>query len=302
MRMRHSLLVYDDDDRMVERMAPFLSSGLADGERAVVVLDRWKWEPLAGALGSVADNALYIERDAFYTRPEAAVAGYDGTVRRFMRDGATGIRVFGEVPRCETDAQWDLWLRYEAILNRAFEHHPVWIVCGYDAREVPGPLLDEALDTHPETLEDGWRRSPHYHEPEDVVRSRTPTPAPPLAGLHALALDGGPRGFREALSAELEAAAVSEVEAGNMLVAAEEVLANGHRHGGETVRVHVGGVGDRFVCEVSDDGPGIDDPLTGFLPPRPGHADGAGLWVARQLTRQLELVPSAHGATVRLWV
>ena len=299
--MRHSLLVYDDDKRLVEKSAPYLCSGLADGERAVVVLERRKWERLAGALGSDADNALYIERDAFYTRPEAALAGYDGTLRRFVRDGASAIRVFGELPRCETDAEWNLWLTYEAILNRAFEHHPVWVMCGYDTREVPGPLLDGAFETHPEMLTERWGRSSHYHEPEDVVRSRTPTPAP-LAGLHALPLDGGPRGFREALGAELEAAAVSELEAGNMLVAADEVLANAQRHGGETLSVHVGRAGDRFVCEVSDDGPGIDDPLAGFLPPRPGHAAGAGLWVARQLTRQLELVPSPQGATVRLWV
>jgi anti-sigma regulatory factor (Ser/Thr protein kinase) len=299
--MRHSLLVYDDDDRMVEKMAPFLRSGLADGERAVVVLERRKWERLAGALGPDADNALYIERDTFYTRPEAALAGYDGTLRRFVRDGASTIRVFGELPRCETDAEWNLWLTYEAILNRAFEHHPVWVMCGYDAREVPAPLLDGAFDTHPEMLTEDWGPSPHYHEPEDVVRSRTPTPAP-LAGVHALPLEGGPRGFRKALSAELEAGAVSELEAGNMLLAAEEVLANAQRHGGETVNVRVGRVDDRFVCEVSDDGPGIDDPLAGFLPPRPGHADGAGLWVARQLTAQLELVPSPRGASVRLWV
>jgi anti-sigma regulatory factor (Ser/Thr protein kinase) len=95
---------------------------------------------------------------------------------------------------------------------------------------------------------------------------------------------------------------VSELDAGNLLVAAAEVLANAERHGGGTPSVRVGRVGDRFVCEVSDDGPGIRDPLAGFLPPRRGHADGAGLWVARQLTRQLELVPSPHGASVRLWV
>jgi anti-sigma regulatory factor (Ser/Thr protein kinase) len=299
--MRHSLLVYDDDDRMVEKISPFLRSGLADGERAVVVVDRHKWERLASALGSYADEALYIERATFYTRPEAALAGYDGTLRRFVRDGASAVRVFGEVPRCETDAEWNIWMSYEAILNRALEHHPVWVTCGYDAREVPRPLLEGAFDTHPEVLTEGWGRSPHYHEPEDVVRSRTPTPTA-LAGLHMLPLDGGPRGFRLALSAELEAAAVPELEAGNMLVAAEEVLANAERHGGEALSVDVGRVGDRFVCEVSDDGPGIDDPLAGFLPPRPRHADGAGLWVARQLTRQLELVPSPHGATVRLWV
>jgi anti-sigma regulatory factor (Ser/Thr protein kinase) len=301
--MRHSLVLYDDDDQMVERTAPLLRVGLAAGERAVVVLGRRKWERLSGALGSDADEVLHIERDAFYTRPEAALAGYDGTLRRFVRDGASAIRVFGELPRCQTEAEWSAWLTYEAILNRAFEHHPVWVICGYDAREVPGPMLAAALDAHPEMLSEGWARSPHYHEPEDVVRSHTPTPAP-LAGLHPLPLEGGPRGFREALGAELEAAAVAELEAGNMLVAADEVLANAQRHGAETlsVRVRVGGVGDRFVCEVSDEGPGIDDPLAGFLPPRPGHADGAGLWVARQLTRRLELVPAARGAIVRLWV
>jgi anti-sigma regulatory factor (Ser/Thr protein kinase) len=299
--MRHSLFVYDNDDRMVERMAPFLRSGLADGERVVVVLERRKWEQLAGALGTDADAVLYIERNTFYTRPEAALAGYDGTLRRFVRDGASAIRVFGELPRCETDAQWDLWLTYEAILNRAFEHHPVWVMCGYDTREVPEALLEGALDTHPEMFAEDGGPSLHYHEPEEVVRSRTPAPAS-LAGLHALPLDGSPRGFRDALSAELEAAAVSEPEAANLLVAAEEVLANARRHGGEALSVRVGRVDDRFVCEISDDGPGIDDPLAGFLPPRAGHADGAGLWVARQLTSQLEFVPSPRGASVRLWV
>jgi anti-sigma regulatory factor (Ser/Thr protein kinase) len=299
--MRHSLLVYDDDDQMVEQMAPFLRSGLTDGGRSLVVLERRKWQRLKGALGSDADNVVHVERDTFYTRPEAALLGYDTTLRRLVRDGASAVRVFAELPRCETEAECNRWLTYEAIVNRALEHHPVWVVCGYDTRDVAGPLLEGALDTHPEMLEEEWEPSPHYHEPEDVVRSRTPAPAP-LDGLRPLRLEGGPRGFREILSTELEAAAVPKRDAGNLLVAAAEVLANAERHGGETLNVRVGRVGDRFVCEVSDDGPGIDDPLAGFLPPRPGHADGAGLWVARQLTSQLDLVSSPHGASVRLWV
>jgi anti-sigma regulatory factor (Ser/Thr protein kinase) len=80
------------------------------------------------------------------------------------------------------------------------------------------------------------------------------------------------------------------------------VLRNATRHGGEALSVRVGRVGDRFVCEIADDGSGIDDPIVGFLPPRQGHTEGAGLWVARQLTRKLELVPAARGATVRLSV
>ena len=300
--MRHSSFLYDDDDRMVEKMAPFLSAALrADGGRAVVVLDRRKWDRLSTAIGPDAGAAVHIDRDRFYTRPEAAVAGYDGALRRFVRDGAREVHVFGELPLCATDSQRDLWLIYEAILNRAFEHHPVWIMCGYDTREVSEPLIEGALETHPEVLADGWARSLHYHEPEDVVRSRAPTPVP-LEGLHTLPLDGRPGSFRHALSAELEAAGVPEAEADNMLVAAGEVLANAHRHGGELSSVRLGRVGGSFVCEISDDGPGIDDPLAGFLPPRPGDSAGAGLWVARQLTRKLELVPSPHGANVRLWI
>jgi len=299
--VRHSLFVYGDDDRMAEKMAPFLREGLAEGERAVAVLDRRKWRRLADELGPGAEEVLYIERDSFYTRPEAALAGYDSTLRRFEREGASGVRVFGELPRCETEADWNLWLTYEAILNRAFEHHRAWVICGYDTREVPGPLLDGAFDTHPEMLTEEWEEVEHYHAPEDVVKSRTPAPAP-LSGLRTVPLDDDSRAFREALRAELEAAAVPEDDAENMLVAAGEVLANAKRHGGEKLSVHVGQVGERFVCEIADDGPGIDDPLAGFLPPRQGHADGAGLWVARQLTGQLELVSSLEGSTVRLWV
>jgi anti-sigma regulatory factor (Ser/Thr protein kinase) len=301
--MRHSLFIYDSDERLVEAIAPFLRGGLAAKRgRAVTVVDGRKWALFADALGPDADETLHVDRDAFYTRPEAALAGYDGMLRRAVRDGARAIRVFGELPRCETDAQSNLWLTYEALLNRAFDHHPVWVICGYDTREVAEPLLDGALDTHPEMLREDWDPSPHYHEPEDVVQSRTPTPEP-LAGLQELPVNGdGPRAFRLALSAELEAAAVPEIDAWRMLVAAEEVLANAQEYGGGTPRVQVGRVGDRFVCEVADEGPGIDDPLVGFLPPRPGHREGAGLWVARQLTRQLEVVPSARGARVRLSV
>jgi anti-sigma regulatory factor (Ser/Thr protein kinase) len=87
-----------------------------------------------------------------------------------------------------------------------------------------------------------------------------------------------------------------------MLIAAGEVLANAQLHGEAPLSVRVGRVGDRFACEVSDAGPGIGDPLVGWVPPHPGHVGGAGLWVARQLSRQLELVPASNGFSVRIWI
>jgi hypothetical protein len=58
------------------------------------------------------------------------------------------------------------------------------------------------------------------------------------------------------------------------------VLTNADRHGGGVRAIRIGRVGERYVCDVSDHGPGLDDPLAGYLPPRPGHPAGAGLWVA----------------------
>jgi len=45
---------------------------------------------------------------------------------------------------------------------------------------------------------------------------------------------------------------------------------------------------------------GFDDPSAGYLAPRNGS--GAGLWVARQLTWQIEFFGSPSGFTARIWL
>jgi anti-sigma regulatory factor (Ser/Thr protein kinase) len=298
--MRHSAFVYEDDDGMVGKLAPWLAVAVTDKTPVVVVLERRKWELVATALGSDADAILSLDPDAFLTRPEAALAGFDAAFRRLLPNGTSTARVYGEPP-WRAEAEWDRWISFEAIFNRAFAHQPGWALCGYDTREAPEPALDGAFATHPEILTDGWARNPRYEKPEDVVRSHTPTPVP-IVGLRALPLRRGPQRFRENLRAELDTAGVSKLDAKGLLIAVEEVLAHTRRDGGQNVGVSVGRVGDRFACEISDAGGEIDDPLAGFLPPQPEHPDRGGLWIARQLTQQLELMRSPHGMTVRLWV
>ena len=86
----------------------------------------------------------YLDRDTFYTRPEDALARYDARLRQLVRDGIGAVRAFAELPRCAGSADIDRWIRYEAVVNRALAHHPLWVVCGYDAREMPA-----APATHP---------------------------------------------------------------------------------------------------------------------------------------------------------
>jgi anti-sigma regulatory factor (Ser/Thr protein kinase) len=297
----HNLYPYDDDGALVDHVAPFLTEGLAEQEAAVLVVDARKRALLTDALGDLARRVAYIDRDSYYTRPEDALAGYDAQVRRHLRDEAPRVRVFGELPLCRTQEDCDRWILYEALLNPAFAHHPVTIVCGLDVREQPDSVLEGSWQTHPRTMNEGWSDNGHYHPPEDVVRARTPVPDD-VSGLTAAPVDADARALRVLLLTEMAAAQVPGIDAQGMVIAAGEVLANAHRHGGGARALRFGRVGERFVCEISDHGPGLADPLAGYLPPRPGHTRGAGLWAARRMTRRLEMVSSPRGLTTRLWV
>jgi anti-sigma regulatory factor (Ser/Thr protein kinase) len=300
-RLRHDAFVYDSDAEFAGRMVPFLEAGLERGESAVAVTTRANCGLLRDALGRAADDVSFVDRDEWYVRPAKAIAGYDRTLRERLRGGAPAVRVVGEVRFGSTPAEWAEWTAYESILNRAFVDQPVWIVCPYDARVLPDPVLNGATKTHAHRLADERRESPDYDDPEDVVRAMTPEPVP-LAELRSVAFGDGARGFREQLSRELAAAEVPVAPADELLVAASEVLANAFCHGDGRPELRVGVVGGRFVCEVADRGSGLDDPLAGYVPPRRDRAGGAGLWVARQLTSRLELLATPGGGlTTRLW-
>jgi anti-sigma regulatory factor (Ser/Thr protein kinase) len=296
----HNLSVYDDDGDLSARSAPFLQSGVDAGEAVIAVVDQRKWALLRELLGPACEPISYVDRDAFYARPEDALFAYDARVRHLVQGGAPSVRVWAELP-VFTSERAGTWIAYEAILNRAFAHHPVRIICGYDAREHSEAVLEGAWRTHPLVLEEAWRDNSHYHDPEQVVRALTPG-AVPLPDLRPLPLPTDTAAFRRTLLRAMNADGVPAPEAYDLLVAAGEIFANARSHGNGAGALRVGRVDGRFVCELSDRGAGIQDPLTGYLPPRPGHADGAGVWVARQLTSRLEFVSSPHGFATRLWI
>jgi anti-sigma regulatory factor (Ser/Thr protein kinase) len=297
----HNLYQYDADSALVDHVVPFLTEGVAEHEAVVLVVDPRKRALIEEALGAAATRIDYVDRDTYYTRPEDALAGYDARVRRYLRGEAHRIRVFGELPLCRTREESDTWIRYEALLNPAFAHHPVTIVCGLDAREQPDSVLEGSWETHPRTMNHGWSENGHYHHPKVVVRARTP-PSEDVTGLRAVSADINARALRLLLLAEMAAAEIPAGGAEQMIVAAGEVLANAHRYGGGVRALRIGRVGERFVCEISDHGPGLDDPVAGYVPPGSDVARGAGLWVARQMTRRLDMLSSDRGLTTRLWV
>jgi hypothetical protein len=295
--VRHDLFVYDADDTFAAQLLRYVVAGL-DADQAVrVVVSPRKESILREALGADAELVSFADPLAVYTRPELALAQSDAACA--ATEPGAGIRIYGELPVCETPEAWDRWMAYEAIVNRAFENRGVTFMCGYDARVVPRAVLRKARQTHRVVLEDAWQVSPDYEEPETLVRSLTP-PFEPLAGLRSLEL-GTSRELHDRLADELAAVSLPESRARDLLVATGEVLCNARRYGSGLRDVRVGCVGEHVVCEVTDGGRGLDDPLAGFLPPRPLAENRAGLWIARQLTARLEMRSAPDGLTARLW-
>jgi anti-sigma regulatory factor (Ser/Thr protein kinase) len=288
-RLRHDAFFYDSDVDFAERMVPFVEEGLEDGESVVAVTTRANCALLRTSLGATAERVSFVDRDEWYVRPARTIAGYDRTLREHFRAGVPAVRVVGEVAFGATRREWAEWTAYEAILNRAFADQPAWIVCPYDSRVLPEPIVEDAVRTHS-----------HDHDHEELIRTLTPDPTP--LDLRAVPLDDTPRAFRERLLGELAAAGAGRGKAEDFVLAAGEVLSNARGHGEGSPRLGVGVVDGRFVCEISDEGPGLDDPLAGYMPPKPGDHGGAGLWAARQLTGSLDLIPSPDGFSVRLWL
>jgi anti-sigma regulatory factor (Ser/Thr protein kinase) len=300
-KLRHNAFVYDSDDDFVGRMATFLAEGLHEGESAVAVTTRSNRALLRDALGTTSERVTFIDRDAWYVRPATTIAAYHTTLSDLERRGAASIRVVAELQFGPTPVEWNEWMTYEAISNRALAEHPAWIVCPYDARVLPEQVIEGAWRTHPEVIADARPTTPPFDEPEDVVRDLA-REHEPLAKLRPLASGDDPVVFRERLAAEMASAKIPRTKALDMLVAATGVITNAFQHGGGLRMLRAGLIEGRFVCEITDRGPGLDDPMAGFLPPNPKLGRGTGLWTARQLTSRLELIPSVDGLTVRLWL
>ena len=296
--MRHDAFVYESDEDYAARSASFLQEGLDAGECCVVAHNRAGLAMMRDALGPDADRTVFVDLSWTYTRPARAVATYHATFVRLLRS-APSVRAVAEFQFGPTFDDWHEWQSYEAITNLAYDHLPVWVVCTYSANRLPDTVLDGVLSTHGEVLTDGWAPSDRFEDPRDAVRRLTPEPEP-LPGLRSWHVGQDLERFRERLARDLVAEGVPDSRALEMLVAATEVATNAVRHGGGIEEVRVGRVDGRFVCEVIDRGRGFDDPVAGYLAPRPGR--GMGLWVARQLTWQLESFHSTRGFTVRMWM
>ncbi len=296
--LRHDAFVYDAEDEHVAVSVAFLREGLEAGQAGVVAHTRSGLARVRDGLGADASAVTFVDVGSAYTRPARTLAAYHAVYADVLRR-APSLRAVADVQFGPDPGEWGVWTGYEAVFNRSLAHLPAWVLCTYSTRSLPEPVREGVWRTHPQVLAGStWQSSPAFTDPEDVLREVGPPPRP-LPGLRTMAVGDTVEEFREHLAREMATDGVPSVKVLDGLVAASEVFVNALQHGG-VAHVRVGRVRGRFVCEVVDLGPGFDDPTAGYLAPR--HGVGAGLWVARQLTWDIEFFRAPDGFTVRVWL
>ena len=304
---RHDALFYEDRSDLVAVAAPFLLSGLEDGEAAVVATSAATAEVLRDAVNGDPRVHVLERGDVYRARTPTAITTFRRLADERSAEGARRVRVVGEVDFGPTERDWVEWQRYESVINKALADWPLWGLCVFDTQRLPEPLLESARRTHRSMLTPGGRSAnPDFTEPAEYLNA-LPIPAEPLEATppRLWAFDVADFvGLRRAVAAELSSVDAPRDVIEDYLLAVDEMTSNAARHGKPPVSLRLWVAEDRIVCRIDDQGPGFDDPFAGY---GPAHGEdlsrgGMGLWLARQLCDHVDLSGDDDGAHVRLTI
>jgi anti-sigma regulatory factor (Ser/Thr protein kinase) len=301
--LEHDALIYGSDDALMSNLVPWLREGLEHEDGAIVTTTSPHIERFRDALGADERSVSFFSADDWYVNPVQTIAAWRRVLSEAADNGVTYTRIVGEVKFGATHDLQTSWTRYESALNAIFEHSPAWIVCPYDARVLPPAVIDQAWRTHPTVWDSTRRASDRYEIPARLLREivepgRTVTGPPSLE----LEIDGRMREIRGSVRALGIEAALPRARVEELVLAVSELAGNTIRHAGGGGKLALWLTGEGVVCEVTDQGGGMQDPLAGFVPPTPPASSGMGLWIARQLSDSFAIGANGEGTTVRIAV
>jgi anti-sigma regulatory factor (Ser/Thr protein kinase) len=302
--LEHPAFFYEGAEDFLQVMAPYVSAGIDRGEVVFVAARDDLVKALREELGDRAAGTSLEDTDGWYPHPATRLWAFNELVTTKLREGATHFCLAGEPvwPPGPPELIRE-WQRYESVLNAALAPFPATLVCLYDASRLDESILETARRTHPtEYRVGGERRTVDFVGPEEFLRVWNPpleAPPPSAARMPEVAGLSFARWF---LHEEALRAGVAPGRAGDLALAANEVLTNAVQYGKGLRAVWAWVEDGRFVCQIEDRGEGLTDPIAGYRPPPDDMLTGRGLWLTRQLVDLLQIVPGPSGTVVRLHV
>jgi anti-sigma regulatory factor (Ser/Thr protein kinase) len=302
----HQALIYSSGEEFLSATIPFIQAGVANSEQVIVATDPAKLALLGDALGDAAEQVRFKDHATWYDAPARRLSEFYYLCREQQQAGVGPMRVVGEpVWSGRSSAQIREWKRYESLANVVYASFPVLALCPYDARALPSSILADVCRTHPE-LVNGSRSEPSAQFVDtptflrDLDEEELPQPQAPVSA--QLAFHGDLAGLRRFIVKEARSAGLGREKSVELEWVANEIATNVLRHGFGRATVRTWRGVTEFICEISDSGRGIEDPLAGHLPPAPDQEFGSGLWLAHQLCNVVDVRSSTSGVMVRLHV
>lgn len=298
----HEAFVYRSVEEFVDFAVPFVEAGLAEGGEVFVAAAVAGAEALREALGTAPPQVTLHDTAEWAPHPATRLRAFHTLVTDRLNDGVPTLHLMGEPlwPAGPPAARRE-WARYESVLNHVLSPFPVTLVCLYDGVRLAPELVADAGRTHPHYVDAaGARPTGSFEPPATLLRRWAPAPSPAPAGATRLPAPPSVSAARRFVIEQAVASGVSAGVAGDLGIAASEVLTNAAVHGAGATLVAAWVEEGRFICQVEDAGPGIIDPFAGYEPPSTDDVAGRGLWLARQLTDLVEIAPTPGGTIVRL--
>ncbi|HLN76177.1 MAG TPA: sensor histidine kinase [Nocardioidaceae bacterium] len=302
-QLQHDAIFYDDECAFASAAVSFVREGLARDEIVMVNTGSNAVTSLLRALFDGEEQVSFADRPV-YSTPANALDGYRRTMERGLAAGVQGYRAMGFIDFEAGPLPWQEWLRYEAAVNHVFADYPFKTLCPYDVSALPHEITDAIMRAHTGLVDKaGWHLNGNYVEPAKLVLADgLVTPLHPLQ-------ETSPRMVLEPstdlmeLRLEVYSATMftdlSPRKVDDFVAAVGQVVENAHQHGRAPVRLKLWAADAAVVCTVTDQGPGIEDPLVGYARPK-DPVEGLGLWAVRQLCDVLDYHRDEDGFTVRL--
>lgn len=295
-RLSHQALIYRSQTQLTATTAAFVRVGLEAGDPVLVAAKPTTLDALRAGLGPDAGQVELHAAGDWFPHPFQRLQ----EMCRLTAEARPGtvVRLIDEWPWDGSDAATREWARLESVTNHVLAGVALRLVSLFDARSLPASVLEIAVRTHPELIENGAAvPSPGFVAPDRYLPGAAPDPPCSAADLPLPWPE-----LRVAARSEAERLGVAPERLDDVVLAVQEVATNAERHGAPPVRIRLWRRGEELVCQVTDGGRVHLDPRTGWLTPDNPAGGGWGLPIARLTCDAVEIGRGADGTVVTLSV
>ncbi|SEP96655.1 MEDS domain-containing protein [Microlunatus flavus] len=297
---RHEAFLWRTRAEYVGHLVPFLVEGLDAGETVVVTANAEHARWLRHDLGARAAEVRFIDIDGMVRNPARLIPALLEFLEEACGPGrparGVGEPVWaGRNPEEVAEAQL-----HEALLNLAVDPDlPFWLICPYDAANLPEPLLGDAGRSHPViSTPDSYLGSGSYRgrdHARELFSADLPELDVPDADLWVAEQTLDLAAEQVTLRAAAGDLRSDQVVTLNGVV--RDLVVDSVRRGAERARLRLWDEPDELVCEVSDRVV-VGDLLVGRRPPTRGRTDA--VWSANQVCDLVQVRSNLRGTSVRL--